>query len=138
MSSQPDEIENIIEAQISLNKPLLIFLDDLSKEQLIRQIRKKIIDGWDPEKSSLESRAAFVARQEGFLAYNREVAKRHNLPLVSITLARKALDVEESLGESLTDKQLDKIRRDNQNKARCSIETLKHSMAVIKELEHGK
>ncbi len=138
MSSQPDEIENIIESQISLNKPLLIFLDDLSKEQLIKQIRKKVIDRWDPEKSSLASRAAFVARQEGFLAYNREVAKRYNLPLVSITLGRKALDVEESLGESLTDKQLDKIRRDNQNKARCSIGTLKRSMAVIKELEHGK
>lgn len=135
MSDQNIDIDNIIDDTLSQNKRLLELLSDEEKNRLTEVIKARVFTNWDPEKSSLENRVPFIARQEGYNAYTQKLAKQYNLPAASISIARKALKKSKN-SRDLSDDELDLLRRTRQNRIRCSIENVKKAIQIIKEAEH--
>jgi hypothetical protein len=132
MINQDIEVENIICDTLAQNKRLMSLLSSEDKIELIDHIKVRVFKNWDQGKSPLEKRIPFIARQEGYAAYNRRLAKKNNIPIISLTIAREAIRKSRT-----SDSEIDQLRRDKNNECRCSIENVKKAIEIIREVEHG-
>ena len=132
MVNQDIDVENIIRGTLAQNKRLMSLLSSEDEIELIDHIKVKVFKNWDQAKSPLEKRIPFIARQEGYGAYNRRLAKKNNIPIISLTIAREAIRKSRT-----SDFEIDQLRRDKNNECRCSIENVKKAIEIIREVEHG-